>query len=267
MLPEPSKTWWYVYGLVDNTEPTNIRYIGVTVNPRKRLSDHISEARSGRGDKTNSHKCRWIRKVLESQGSVHMIVLAQFSDSASAYREEKILVSVNSKNLTNKAEGGIGGLTVTDPALKSALYRKIKDSYTEEKRALTGKRISAMWDDEDYRERETQRRRDQWNSEEYRRAQKEGLKEAQQQTDYLGKAARGRASSKKWAEGSQRMADTSRLPENREISRGHAQKNWDSLCPEQRKNRAFKALRTRYYNIARSRGYVLELTEIPHENH
>lgn len=48
----------YLYVLIDPTT-AKIRYIGISVNPKKRLSQHLHEAKSG----VNSEKCKWIRAL------------------------------------------------------------------------------------------------------------------------------------------------------------------------------------------------------------
>lgn len=50
---------WYIYVLID-PRSEEIRYVGWTINPRQRLSAHVSRARKG-----GSYKYHWIAQLLD----------------------------------------------------------------------------------------------------------------------------------------------------------------------------------------------------------
>lgn len=66
----------YVYHLVDPVT-LKVRYIGVSTNLRRRLSDHISEARLDR--KANIKKSLWIKSLLSQNLKPLIVQVAAFS--------------------------------------------------------------------------------------------------------------------------------------------------------------------------------------------
>lgn len=94
----------YIYGLVD---PTNneIRYIGKTVNPKNRLSGHITESK-----KLNitHYRAKWIRKLTSIGFRPEIKFLRVCSlDDFEKYETEYIKIYSNNR-LTNSDETGQG---------------------------------------------------------------------------------------------------------------------------------------------------------------
>lgn len=103
--PHKSTLLWQVYGLVD---PRNgrVRYVGWTTDAEYRLKAHILESEEG-----TTHKCQWIRSLLENGLVPELKILEQgegdtWSESErwwiKFYREEVGEV------LTNATDGGEG---------------------------------------------------------------------------------------------------------------------------------------------------------------
>ena len=59
----------YIYGLVEK-EKNVLRYIGKTTNLKRRLKRHISERFLH-----NSYKDRWIRKLVDTNKTIDVIIL------------------------------------------------------------------------------------------------------------------------------------------------------------------------------------------------
>lgn len=55
MPPKPI----YVYVLTDPRYPSDVRYVGITNNPKQRLKDHIQKSKRGK-----THKASWIKSLL-----------------------------------------------------------------------------------------------------------------------------------------------------------------------------------------------------------
>lgn len=62
---------FYVYGLYDEREPFNFRYIGMTRNPKERLSGHLRSANDG----DTSLRAQWITGVINAGSKIEMVVL------------------------------------------------------------------------------------------------------------------------------------------------------------------------------------------------
>jgi group I intron endonuclease len=96
----------YIYGLVDDRDPNEIRYVGKASNVSVRLGEHK------RNKKTHSHKIHWINKVLSEGGDILIIVLEECSDEDWKDREIFWIAKLRSegKRLTNSTMGGDGVL-------------------------------------------------------------------------------------------------------------------------------------------------------------
>lgn len=123
---------WFVYGLVDSRSPSEIRYIGITVFPRRRLQHHVNP-KCGR----SSHwRSRWAAKVLREGGDVLMGIIISGATEDHAKREEMRLIAehraLNSR-LVNVTAGGNGLLG----------YRASPETRRKIGAAHAGKKISA----------------------------------------------------------------------------------------------------------------------------
>lgn len=94
----------YIYALVDPREPEEIRYIGKTEAPHKRLIGHLREARMRLGYKN------WWIKNLQRDGVLPILRPLRIVPVADWQRHERELIAIHKgPRLTNGNEGGLGG--------------------------------------------------------------------------------------------------------------------------------------------------------------
>ena len=105
---------YYVFSPDQNQDGP--RYIGMHTGPMgRRISEHLSEARSGK----NTHKCNWIRKVLASGQEPVFEVISIFESREKMVKAEIDHIAywrLQGANLTNATNGGEGmsGYKVSD---------------------------------------------------------------------------------------------------------------------------------------------------------
>jgi hypothetical protein len=96
----------YIYGLYQIGKEYEIRYIGKSDNPKKRLRDH-------RNSKDNSYKSCWIKSVLKSGGDIGIkIIKAVDKNKWKEYEIETIKEYNQIYKLTNLTNGGDGEITI-----------------------------------------------------------------------------------------------------------------------------------------------------------
>lgn len=93
-----------IYGLTD-PETNEVRYVGKSVEPHRRLRAHIQHARNG----GKTYRDTWIRSLL-TQGLLPRMVELQRVESGSWQEAEAFWISHfrKSGNLTNLTDGGDG---------------------------------------------------------------------------------------------------------------------------------------------------------------
>lgn len=133
------KHLWEIYTL-SNPLTGAVRYVGVAVNAKRRLGDHLSSTK--RGGKT--HCYNWIRSLLES-GLVPMqaVIERGMGDSWKQAERQWIALYRGTCDLTNLTDGGEGRLGYLNSpetrAKMSAAHRGKKCSpFTIEHRAKIG---------------------------------------------------------------------------------------------------------------------------------
>ena len=102
----------FVYALVDPRDSA-IRYVGQSQDPQMRLSSHVKNAH--RGD--NSHRSRWIRKLLEVSLEPTLHILQACSSREQASNSERFWISYGYAvgwQLTNMTAGGDGLFNPSD---------------------------------------------------------------------------------------------------------------------------------------------------------
>ena len=100
----------------------NIRYVGKTNNPKKRLSSHISEAKKGKGRR---YVLNWIHSLL-SKSLIPSMEIIEICTEENWQEREKYWVEHYRNiipNLCNNADGGLGG-TGTKNFSKEELFKK-----------------------------------------------------------------------------------------------------------------------------------------------
>jgi group I intron endonuclease len=122
----------YIYSLID-PQTNEVRYIGKSINPKRRYYEHIKYVNNN-----NSHKSNWIKKIL-SQGLKPRLEIIEECDLGNWETREKYWIS-QYFNLTNGTDGGEDGrmshevrerLRVINSGEKNPCYGKV---WTDEER-------------------------------------------------------------------------------------------------------------------------------------
>lgn len=101
---------WFIYTLHDPREPDVVRYVGWTIDPKKRLASHIRAARNLR-DKT--HCGEWKHSLLEVGVEPVLVVIGRGSGVGWEEAERRWIRyyrDVSEAELTNISAGGGGAL-------------------------------------------------------------------------------------------------------------------------------------------------------------
>lgn len=114
-----------IYGLVDEREPSVIRYVGKTkMSLRKRLQSHIDEARNS---KAHTHKLHWIRKILSENAKPSITILEICEEFIWQDKEKEWINKLT--DLTNSTEGGEVIGYKTSSILKYSKFGKFIKEY------------------------------------------------------------------------------------------------------------------------------------------
>ena len=93
----------YIYGLYEVGKEDEIRYVGKTDNPQKRLRDHRNDKR------ITSYKSSWVKSVLSNGGDINIKVLKVVSQDCWKDKEIEIIKEYRSQfKLVNLTDGGDG---------------------------------------------------------------------------------------------------------------------------------------------------------------
>jgi len=119
-----------LYALL-NPNNLEIKYIGFTSRPKNRLKEHISSALCYKQDEYNSHKSKWIRKIIkENKKPIYKTLFyCKTIEEVKKLEIDHIKYYKKYFKLTNGTEGGDGtkGLKISEKAKKhlSELYKGI----------------------------------------------------------------------------------------------------------------------------------------------
>lgn len=267
------------YGLFDPRDPDHVRYIGVTSRtPAIRLQRHISD--SLKNYPKGTKKENWIGSLLVAGVRPEIFVLDTKDSLDEIFDVEVLLVqdySARGHNLTNGTAGGAGfdpdwvnktGKTLRDLwedpdwiAEHVAIFRRYWDQ--EENRTAQSKRVSEYFSDPANRQKTSEALKkyyaenpaDPWSPERRRNyLQSEGYKRMVQgkQDEAYRTAMREKAEAQ--------FSTT----ESRVSASNHAKRGWDSLTPDQRRDRILKGRLGTNLSWARKHGRVLEITPVEH---
>lgn len=146
----------FIYGLID---PRNkeLRYIGKSDTPQFRLAKHIREAKRS----THLHRLAWIKGILDDGLIPELILLMQVPTDAWSTIERLLINSLGDSNynLTNMADGGLGGSTARGQKRSREARRNIslglKRFYadaTELKESIR-EQSKKLWQDKEFQEK------------------------------------------------------------------------------------------------------------------
>lgn len=108
----------YIYALID-PDTNNIRYIGKTIYPQLRYSEHLNKKCS------NKHKDNWIA-LLKKNNKVPIFKIMEVINSDDWKEREKYYIKLYKNTLVNLSEGGNGGFHSDDANKKRSLKLKGK---------------------------------------------------------------------------------------------------------------------------------------------
>lgn len=129
----------YIYSLND-PDSLSIRYIGKTINIKRRLSSHINEAKRGKGRR---YVLNWIKSLLDVNKKP-IINIIEECDQDNWEEREKHWVNYYRKiilNLCNNADGGLGGSGMKNYTADEINRRRIIASKTFSKYTIEQKII------------------------------------------------------------------------------------------------------------------------------
>lgn len=138
---------WFVYALVDSRAHNEIRYIGITNNPRSRLTLHLSQSQ-----REGWKKSRWVGSVISSGGDVWMRVIASGLSQEDAMATEVQLIAeyralgARLMNLTDGGDGAAGQAQSAETRAKRSAALKGRQRSPEstalQAEALRGRELS-----------------------------------------------------------------------------------------------------------------------------
>ncbi len=142
-----NNSYIYIYGLVDPRNKDEVRYVGWTVNPLRRLKDHLGTARKD----GSAYRDRWIRTLLKIDMVPHIVILEEGwlnYNQAEPYWIH--LARTLGHRLTNMTPGGDGSGPGPRPPETQARIRAANSQ--PRRRAQEKARMLEKWQDKDWRE-------------------------------------------------------------------------------------------------------------------
>lgn len=128
----------YIYTLSDSIG--NIRYIGKTDNPKRRLKEHIYESKNT----PKNHRHYWILSLLNNNEIPKLEILDCVNHNEWDFWEKHYISLIKSWgfNLTNQTEGGDSGLGMLGKKHKEETKEKIKIANSGKNHYNFGKKLS-----------------------------------------------------------------------------------------------------------------------------
>lgn len=112
----------FVYVLADST---GIRYIGVSINPDRRVKCHVYEATNEKNKSYNLRKSRWLRKI--DFDFRHKVIFSGSEDECYSKEIDLItLASSKGKKLVNSSKGGDKPPRITELSNYKETVEKIR---------------------------------------------------------------------------------------------------------------------------------------------
>lgn len=188
----------YIYGLWCPME-REIRYIGKSVVPERRLSAHVAGARRGA---YNHHTARWLRKLFAA-GLKPTLVVLRAVEAGERWQEIERQAIADARaagvRLTNSTAGG-EGLDYVDPEARAAYLENLSRS------------LKALWSEPERREQQKARSKNAWRDPDMRARRSASLSAANSKQET--QARRSAASAEIGARPEVRAAKSSAQQEN-----------------------------------------------------
>jgi hypothetical protein len=231
-----SRAAW-VYGLYSSESPEEIRYIGVSITPQRRLRAHRLDVRSEIAFKNNPHKVRWLQQLATSGHTVGIKLIAEYYSEHEAYAsEDEIIQSYRAKGhpLTNMAKGGRGGVVVAQDDLQEFYAKRAESIRSEATRSKMSVTKKIEFQDTDRYNRHVGMVRANAVDPEHRKLISDGQKKAELSNDFRGKANTTRRLPENREAARVRAKLAASTPEALERSRNAAKKRWDNVKKKSR---------------------------------
>ena len=131
----------YIYTLSDSIG--NIRYIGKTDNPKRRLKEHIYESKNT----PKNHRHYWILSLLNNNEIPKLEILDCVNHNEWDFWEKHYISLIKSWgfNLTNQTEGGDSGLGMLGKKHKEETKRKIGDINSIKQLGEKNSQFGSFW--------------------------------------------------------------------------------------------------------------------------
>lgn len=156
----------YIYALA-HPETGEIRYIGKSIQPEKRLREHVLSARSG---KTEHHAARWLRSLIRNGLEPKLIILMTLPNGEKwGHFEQFFIASAKTMRLrlTNSTDGG-DGAALTSPEAESRRNASVLTALAKpEVREKISAGVIASYDKNGRREQKRAESRAVWKNPEY----------------------------------------------------------------------------------------------------
>jgi predicted GIY-YIG superfamily endonuclease len=78
---------YFLYNLIDPIT-NDIKYVGYTKNPKRRIWEHIRDAKKG----IKTYKCEWIRSLLDKKNIPIMEIISEYESHNEIVDEEMKLI-------------------------------------------------------------------------------------------------------------------------------------------------------------------------------
>jgi predicted GIY-YIG superfamily endonuclease len=115
-------------------EPTGeVRYVGISINPEKRLAQHLSNAITGK----RTHVYSWIQSLQSRMELPKLAVIKAFDSEEEAARAEILEIQhlkASGANLTNHSEGG--DMAMKSSAVKERHLKAVRSESFRQKQSL-----------------------------------------------------------------------------------------------------------------------------------
>lgn len=158
---------YYVYCLIDPTMH-QVRYVGYSKNPTERYRIHLRDSCNVRRVDWDSHKCRWIRSLLDVKVKPCLKIVCILQTCEEAQRVEVALIALLNRrgaDLTNGTVGGDGGRQGAEARMKmrlAKLGKKQDPKHVDARREKHRIGANRRFEDPEQRRRQAEITRAQW---------------------------------------------------------------------------------------------------------
>lgn len=227
----------YIYALLC-PKSGDIRYIGKSIDPRRRLAKHLQDAKTPK-----NYNQRWIASLVREGLEPGLLVLKELSEGEDWQQVERAAIAAgfaNGLKLTNTSAGGEGVLFV-NPEMEAKRIARVKEAWqrqdlkdaasrravercrTEGARADMSARSKSIWSEQAYADLVSRRISEHYSTPEARIAQAERSKAAHR--DPVVKEKRCASLKKAWLDQESKAARVLAMKAAQNTPKAKAQKS------------------------------------------